>query len=199
MHPKIIFSRTAREESGQTLIEMLIAMFIFSMFIALSVGGFAQMLSAQRVVLKMTAATDNMSLSIEQMLREMRMGSNYSTTDGNDISFIRPVINPNSTSSQVINQKITYSWKPGTVIITRSITNGNGVDNGFNAPQPAQAFTASNVDVSYFHATVQVPSGYGSLSAPCLATLVIGITTSDKNQTMTNYIETSVESRAWGM
>lgn len=194
-----IFSRAARGESGQTLIEMLIAMFIFSMFIAISVGGFAQMLSAQRVVLKMTSASDNMSLSIEQMLREMRMGANYSTTDGSDISFVRSVIDPNSTSSQVVQQKVTYAWDPnnGNGKITRTIINGDYRGN-FTSPPLIQTFTASNVNVSYFHATTQNP-GYGSLAPPCLATIVIGITTSDKNQTMTNYIETSVESRAWGM
>ena len=193
MRLKNIFSRAAGEESGQTLIEMLIAMFIFSMFIAISVGGFAQMLSAQRVVLKMTSASDNMSLSIEQMLREMRMGANYYSADGNSISFVRSVIDPNSTSSQVIAQTVTYAWDQLHGTITRTIQNGS------NPNQLEQTFTASNVAVSYFHATTQYPSGYGTSTTPCLATIVIGITTSDKNQTMTNYIETSVESRAWGM
>ena len=188
---KNIFRRNAGRESGQTLIEMLIAMFIFSMFIAISVGGFAQSLATQRVVLKMTSASNNMSLSMEQMLREMRMGSNYVTNGGNDITFLRSSVDPNT--SQVIAQTVTYAWDKNAGILTRSIQNGS---NPITLTQP---FTASNVAITYFHVTVQNPVGYGSLSAPCLATMVIGITTADKNQTIVNYIQTSVESRAWGM
>lgn len=181
----------AQASEGSTLIEMMLALFIFSIFISISIGGFSQSLTTQRLVLKLTASTDNVSLALEQMMREMRVGYGYATVPGNpsSISFIRSTIDD---AGQPIQQEITYYLDANTSMLrrqTKDLTNNT-------VPEDAP-ITANNVVVSYFRVTsVSPPNGTGG-SVPSLATIVIGVSVSDQNQTSTNYLQTSVATRLW--
>ncbi len=181
----------AQASEGSTLIEMMLALFIFSIFISISIGGFSQSLTTQRLVLKLTASTDNVSLALEQMMREMRVGYGYATVPGNpsSISFIRSTIDD---AGQPIQQEITYYLDANTSMLrrqTKDLTNNT-------VPEDAP-ITANNVVVSYFRVTsVYPPNGTGG-SVPSLATIVIGVSVSDQNQTSTNYLQTSVATRLW--
>ena len=180
-----------RGSQGSTLIEMMLALFIFSIFISISIGGFSQSLATQRIVLKLTASTDNVSLALEQMMREMRVGYGYATVPGNpsSISFVRSTIDD---AGQPIQQEITYYLDANTSVLrrqTKDLTNNT-------VPQDAP-ITANNVMVSYFRVTsVSPPNGTGG-SVPSLATIVIGVSVSDRDQTSTNYLQASVATRLW--
>ncbi|MBI4085664.1 MAG: type II secretion system protein [Candidatus Liptonbacteria bacterium] len=67
----------ARLARGFTLVELLVAMGIFSVVILLGVGGFARALRTQRQVSAFSSANGNMSLVLEQIAREVRTGINF--------------------------------------------------------------------------------------------------------------------------
>lgn len=57
-----------------TLVEMLIAIGLFSIVITIAMGGFVRALRSQRQIVALIAANSNVSLVMEQMSREMRTG-----------------------------------------------------------------------------------------------------------------------------
>jgi prepilin-type N-terminal cleavage/methylation domain-containing protein len=69
---------------GFTLVEMLVAMGIFTIVVAIAIGGFINSLRTQRQVASLISAQSNASLVIEQMAREMRTGFLFCHDAGNN-------------------------------------------------------------------------------------------------------------------
>ena len=69
--------------SGFTLIELIVAFGIFVILIAVASGSFVRSLRIQRVSLQLMAVNDNMAITLEQMMREMRTGYNFCTNTAN--------------------------------------------------------------------------------------------------------------------
>jgi prepilin-type N-terminal cleavage/methylation domain-containing protein len=61
-------------KKGFTLIELLVAIGIFSITIAIAVGGFVHALRTQREIAALVAVQSNASTVLEQMARELRTG-----------------------------------------------------------------------------------------------------------------------------
>lgn len=61
-------------KKGFTIIESLVAVGLFSVFIGIAWGGFTNALRTQREIAAMVSAQSNASLALEQMAREMRTG-----------------------------------------------------------------------------------------------------------------------------
>ncbi len=59
---------------GFTLVELLVAIGLFSVIVAIAAGGFTNALRTQREVAGLIAAQSNASLALEQMAREIRTG-----------------------------------------------------------------------------------------------------------------------------
>lgn len=95
------------QEKGFTMVELLVAMSLFMVFVVIASGSFVRALRTQRAVVSLIAANDNGSLSIEQMTREIRTGFGFSLT-GNDLNFT----NANGT-------QITYRLNNSTNIIEK--------------------------------------------------------------------------------
>ena len=75
--------------SGFTMVELLVATGLFVIVISVTSGIFVQSLRSQRSVVALMSANDNASLSIEQMSREIRIGSLFSTNaDHSQLNFI---------------------------------------------------------------------------------------------------------------
>jgi len=77
-----------KNKRGFTMVELLVAMTLFIIFIMIASGSFIRALRTQRAIVALIAANDNASLSIEQMAREVRTGASFSSTNGNDLDFI---------------------------------------------------------------------------------------------------------------
>lgn len=71
-------------QRGFTLVELLVAIAIFSIVVAIGVGGFVHALHTQREVAALIATQSNASDALEQMTREMRTGYLFCTTKNNN-------------------------------------------------------------------------------------------------------------------
>lgn len=118
-----------KNNSGFTLIEMLVTVFVFSILMTIAGSIFVQSLDVQRRAFAIQALEENGRFSLELMAREIRF-SEVKTTDTNCPA------NPSTTLSLVhpVNGDIQYSLR-GT-IISRTV---DGVD---------QVLTSNEVEVT---------------------------------------------------
>lgn len=68
---------------GFTLVELIVAFGIFAVLVTVAAGSFVRSLRIQRVALQLMAVNDNMAITLEQMMREMRTGYNFCTNTSN--------------------------------------------------------------------------------------------------------------------
>jgi len=78
-------------KKGFTLVELLVAMGLFVIFITIASGGFIRALRTQRNIVALIAANENTSLALEQMAREIRTGSNFSSPNETELDFTNAV------------------------------------------------------------------------------------------------------------
>lgn len=71
------------KNQGFTVIELLVAISVFTVAMAMIVGVFIEIVKTQRIVNAMMEANSNASLMIEQMAREMRLGFSFATSSAN--------------------------------------------------------------------------------------------------------------------
>ncbi len=83
-------------KDGFTIVEFIVAMFIFVMALTIGVAVFLNSLRTQRALLLDMAVNNNMNLALEQMARDIRTGYDFEVTettlafkgrDGRDISY----------------------------------------------------------------------------------------------------------------
>ena len=115
----------SNSQKAFTMVELLVAMSLFVVFVVISTGGFVRALRTQRSIVALIAANDNVSLTIEQMTREIRTGSNFSLA-GDDLNF-----------SNANNVQVMYRLNGSTNVIER---NENGAD--------FKPITATNVRIN---------------------------------------------------
>lgn len=68
---------TSHYNTGFTLVELLVSLAIFSIVVVSSLGAMLSIADANRRVQKTRAVLDNLSLSMESMSRNLRLGSTY--------------------------------------------------------------------------------------------------------------------------
>lgn len=66
-----------KSRAGFTILELVVAIGVFSILVSIAVGGFVRALRTQRQVASLIAAQSNVSLAIEQMAREIRTGADF--------------------------------------------------------------------------------------------------------------------------
>ena len=66
-----------KKEEGFTLVELLVSLAIFSIVVVASLGAMLTIADTNRKVQKTRAVLDNLSLSIESMSRNLRLGNSY--------------------------------------------------------------------------------------------------------------------------
>lgn len=179
-------------QSGQTLVELMVAMSIFAIFMTVAIGGFIQSMANQRLVLKLVSATDNMSLTLEQMMREMRVGTDFIALT-NGVQFNWPDTESGiSVMRQLVYQEAQAPWGSGAIKRTMSTLDSTG--NIVGTPV-SEFITSNNVDVSYFN----VAAGFfnNKSPGPCRINMTLGITATDKGVSITNYIQSTVSSRVF--
>lgn len=113
---------------GFTLVELLVSIGLFSVITSIAVGGFVGVLRSERQAAGLLAANSNVSLSIEQMAREMRTGHRFCT--------LRSCLLSELNFENARGENISYRLENGA--IERQVNAG-----------VYQKITADNVDVKY--------------------------------------------------
>lgn len=72
---------------GFTIIELLVAMTIFTIVVTTAIGIFIRGMRTQRAIVAFMEVNDNASLTMEQMMREMRTGSGFSLLGEQEVRF----------------------------------------------------------------------------------------------------------------
>lgn len=164
--------------TGFTVIELVVAMGIFSVVILMGVGGFARALKAQRQVSAFSSTNSNMSLVFEQIAREIRTGVNFCANG---------IVCGSSSVLSFINARgdtVTYCLDGEAV--ERFIGNGS-CGSG-------QKLTADNVSVQYL--TFIISGNQNDDGRPPLITVLTGASPKDASAaSYTVRFETTVSSR----
>ncbi len=72
--------KTLRNNEGFTILELMVALSVFSVAMSIISGLFIQTLHTQKILGASIEASSNTSLMIEQMSREIRLGYNFTTS-----------------------------------------------------------------------------------------------------------------------
>ena len=150
--------------AGFTLVELLVAIALFSILVSVAAGGFVNALRSERQAASMMAAQSNVSIALEEMTREMRTG--YLFCD--DIGTVTPTPSQACQSACVIGTSApdpdapnTYPWNCKNFLeyynangekVDYSLQNGvlyrsDSAENG----GVAEAITGSNVSIQYLN------------------------------------------------
>lgn len=161
------------DRSGFTLVELLVAITLFSLAVAVAVGGFVRALRTQRQIVALVSANSNASLAIEQMAREIRTGNNFGAC-ANPCSQLR--------FQNANKENVTYFFDEQNGSLDRVIDTG--------APE---AMTAANIKIHYVNFWLLNDPKY---PPRITASLGIGGTDPSLEGNVTN-IQTTVSSRAF--
>lgn len=90
------------------MVELIVAMSIFSIAISLATGVFARALRTQRMLNHLMAVNSNASLVVEQMAREIRTGYDF-TLSHNDSSDCDDILSFTRSRDGI---PVSYKWNP---------------------------------------------------------------------------------------
>lgn len=76
-----------RQYRGFTIVELLVAVGLFLTLLAMLAGSFIEALRSERATLRLMAANDNAALTLEQMAREIRVGTDFSLNGNSELHF----------------------------------------------------------------------------------------------------------------
>lgn len=201
----------AASRRGFTLIEMLVAIAIFTTTISIAVGGFITALRTQRQVSALLAANNNLSLTLEQMAREIRTGYNFCRPGGaydgcyqatpstgcglGGQSSIPAAIRADDIASEGFgelhfanaNLQIVRYYRAGDVLMRDTQDSRGALIN-------TEAVTSDNVRVRYLNFVVW---GHASQNCwPPRITIVVGVSSKDPVfENTINYLQTTVSAR----
>jgi prepilin-type N-terminal cleavage/methylation domain-containing protein len=155
---------------GFTLIELLVAMSLFVVITSIATGNFIRSLRTQRATTGMMAINDNASLTLEQMMREIRTGSNFTTTGDSQLNF-----------TNAAGQMVIYKLE------NEAIKRGVGVV----APEP---ITAANVKIRMLKFSLMGQNPGDGMPPRITISMSVGSNYRDLENVVTN-IQTTVSAR----
>ena len=163
--------------TGFTLVELLVAVFVFSIVVSIALGGLTQALRTQRQAAGLIAANSNVSLAIEQIAREIRLGKDFSTLGGGG------------------NNCLVFTRYRGSIPVqVNYCLNGDVIEReeiGGPFQSAPEGITANNVTVKSLDFIVLQDPSY-----PPRVTLVVGIGAKDTSlKNNTTYLQTTVSAR----
>ncbi len=112
---------------GFTLVEMLVAVALFTVIASFSIGAVLSIFDANRRARSSKTVVDNLNLSIENMARTVRFGNNYYCGISSNFSSVKDcAVGGTSLSITFEGNRIIYKWDGGEDDpIERSINGGS--------------------------------------------------------------------------
>lgn len=166
----------SKNKKGFTLIELMVALGLFSIIMVITTGGFVRFLKTQKQTSSFASVNNSLSVALEQMAKEIRTGKNFSTdgascpSSGAALSFV------NSKGANV-----TYYLENG------AVKRGPDCSSG-------QEITGNKVSIGYLTFIVSNNSNY-----PPRITILIGANPNNESASIyTVNLQTTVSSRQLG-
>ena len=128
-------------KKGFTLVELLVAISLFSIVVAIAVGGFAKALHTEREVATLVAVQSNAGITLEQMAREVRTGYQFCVGANNTQNLACSCNALNNNKNEWACSSLAFINADG-ASTTYSNLNGILLKNG-------QPITSDNVNVKY--------------------------------------------------
>ncbi len=140
-----IYKKNSKRINGFTLIEMVVALGVFSIIAVIVAGALLSMSDAQKKAIALRLAQDNIGYTFETMTKEIRTGHSYHCGIGNDYFNIAPrdCISPGGPSFIFINAL------GQTIIYRLRLTSGQGqIERSANGGGTFSALTSPEVNVN---------------------------------------------------
>lgn len=156
-------------ESGLTIIELVVAVGIFSLVIVMVVGIFVLAITTERHITALKKVDDNIRFTIESMAREIKTGKNFSS-GASLLSFT------NAKSESVIYR-----------------LNANAIEKSSDGGTSYSAVTSSEVTINYLNFYLTGQAGGDGLEPRI--TITIGATSQVGNKSANLKVQTTVSQR----
>lgn len=167
------------------MIELLVAISLFTVVVTIAVGGFTRALRAQEQVKGFLAASGNASLALEQMAREIRTGVNLSCAGGVKCAALAPTPELNFTNAG--GEDVTYCLFSGA--LERGV--GSGISCG-----DANFEKITNEDVAVEYLSFYLHGHSNGDEYPPRVTITLGVRPIDPTvASFTTDLQTTVSAR----
>lgn len=169
---KKFFNKYSDRPKGFSIIELLVAISIFVVIIAMSVTVFLRALKTQKSALLLMEANDNVALAVEEMAREVRSGIDFQS-GGNNLEF----------NDVITGSRISYALSNGAIL--KAIKFSEEADFIY------QPITSNGIEIKKFNIILDDSPEY-----PPKITIVLSIVPRDPGlKNVSTNIQTSVSSR----
>lgn len=154
-----LYSSSPRaSRSGFTLVELLVAIALFSILVSIAAGGFVNALRTERQAAAMMAAQSNVSIALEQMAREIRTGYLFChDLDGNSTCSgcvtLSADPDPSELNSPMVSCPSIEFYNADAQKVDYSLTSGGILERSADGGAP-QAITGGNVSIRYLTFTL---------------------------------------------
>lgn len=155
--------------AGLTMIELIVAVGIFSLVIGTTIGIFVLAISTQRRITALRNVDDNIRFTIESMAREIKTGKNFSSVAGS----------------------LSFTNANGEAVVYR--LNANAVEKSSDGGTNYSAVTGSEVTINYLNFYLMGQSAGDGLEPR--VTITVGTTSQAGNQSANLKIQTTVSER----
>jgi len=178
------------KSSGFTLVEIMVAISIFSIVMVVSLGSILSVLDANKKSQTLRSVMDNLNFSLESMTRDIRFGENYHCSTGGTITLPLDCASGNST----LNLKVT----DGSQIVYKLV--GDGVTSG----RIVKTFGGTDYNVTSSDVVIQdlkfrvlgsLAYSNGDLSQPKVIIIIKGYVGSKPTTRSSFILETTVSQR----
>jgi prepilin-type N-terminal cleavage/methylation domain-containing protein len=165
---------------GFTLVEMMIAVALFSVVMTICVGSLLSLVDASRKAQALQSVMSNLNSTIDGMVRSLRMGSNYRVVSQTELSFTPYGADPNDDSKRWV-----YKWEDTDGDLNPDRITKRYTPKGFSNPVTVN-MTGSDVEISYVRFYVEGESTL-DLTQPRVLIIIRGLAGAEKQKTKTEF------------